>query len=630
MRVLLFALAPETQNLAKKAVGARADVAVTALGLRDVTDRLADDSFDVVLVDHQTDRLNAELSEALRRVPCCRDALLLALVSQAHARKAALEPGGPDDFFVLELGVTSLQQRLDIYRRWQRARLGRKRAEEDRERFFELAFDLFCIANRKGQFERVNAAWTRILGWTAEELYAMPSLTLIHPEDLSRTIDAARTLLETGTLATYANRYRAKDGSYRWFEWHAVVHGSQQYFHATARDITEQMQAHEERERMAKQLILADRLASVGTLAAGVAHEINNPLSAVVGNLDLITEELSPIADQLAPERLAELRALIADAHAGAERVRKIVLGLKTFSRAEQERRTVLDVQQVLELSISMTNNEIRHRARLVKDYRSVPVVLADEARLGQVFINLLINAAHAIPEGNAEANEIRVRTSTDDRGRAVIEVIDTGSGISEATLARIFDPFFTTKPVGQGVGLGLSICHTIVTALGGTITAASEPGAGTTFRIVLPAAVRVERAAPRPLPIAVRTRRATVLVVDDEAIVGITLTRLLREHEITYVARAREALDLIAAGKRYDVIVSDLMMPEMSGMDFYDELRRDHPELVDRVVFVTGGAFTSAAHAFLDSIPNVRLEKPFDAKTIRETLKQFVDEPQR
>ena len=321
---------------------------------------------------------------------------------------------------------------------------------------------------------------------------------------------------------------------------------------------------------------------------------------------------------------ISEVTELAIEAREGAERIRKIVRGLKTFSRAEEERRSVIEVQPLLELAINMTFNEIRHRGRLVKEYGKVPPVEADEARLGQVFINLLINAAQALPEGDTTANEVHIATSTDANGRAVIEVSDNGAGIPAKAIARIFDPFFTTKPVGIGTGLGLSICHNIVTGLGGEISVQSAEGRGTVFRIALPAAATVQGNASTTAEPAPKAACASVLVVDDERSIGVALGRVLRGHDVTIVTSAKEALALIYAGKHFDVILSDLMMPEMSGMEFYDELARRAPQLVERVVFISGGAFTPTANAFFDRVPNVRIEKPFDPQSVRALVQRF------
>ncbi|HEX7719019.1 MAG TPA: ATP-binding protein, partial [Woeseiaceae bacterium] len=286
----------------------------------------------------------------------------------------------------------------------------------------------------------------------------------------------------------------------------------------------------------------------------------------------------------------------------------------------------VIEVIPLLELSVNMTINEFRHRARLVKEFGAIPRVDADEARLGQVFINLLVNAAQALPEGDSATHEIRLVTSTDAQGRAVIEVSDTGAGIPADVVERIFDPFFTTKPVGVGTGLGLSICHTIITGMGGQIAVDSNVGRGTTFRVTLPAAstVQEEVAVSSDLPNK-DLACAAVLVVDDEPAIGLVFRRVLRDHEVTAVTTARQAIELLESGKKFDIIFSDLMMPEMSGMEFYAELAQRLPHLAERVIFVSGGAFTPDAQAFLDQVKNERLDKPFRPATVRDVVQRLL-----
>ncbi len=393
-----------------------------------------------------------------------------------------------------------------------------------------------------------------------------------------------------------------------------------------ATDITEQRLANQAKAEMEARLILSDRMSSVGTLAAGVGHEINNPLSYVMANLELIAEEIRGIAAASPSARLNEMEQMVGEARQGADRIRKIVKGLRTLSRADEERRALIDVHAVLDLSINMAFNEIRHRARLVKDYSALPPVEADEARLGQVFINLLVNAAHAIPEGHADANEIRLVTKTEGSDRAVIEVRDTGCGLLADVQKRIFDPFFTTKPIGEGTGLGLAICHGIVTSLGGEITVVSEVGRGSIFRVVLPAA-NLHSVEEVRLPVSVRPRpgrRCRVLIVDDDPMVGGALRRTLRDHDVVSLLSGKEALDQLRAGERFDVIISDLMMPEMTGIQLHAEVLALLPEMAEKMVFITGGAFTPAARAFLDDVPNERLEKPFDTHNLRALIQRF------
>ena len=392
------------------------------------------------------------------------------------------------------------------------------------------------------------------------------------------------------------------------------------------RDLTEHRNAEALQAKYQQRLVFLDRMASVGTLAAGVAHEINNPLAYVSANVETAIEEIRALGGGSSSGRMKELEQTLVEAREGIVRVTKIVRGLKTFSRIEEDRPETIDLHPVLELSINMAFNEIRHRARLVKDFGKVPRIEADDARLGQVFLNLLVNAAHAIGEGKLEGNEIRIVTSTDGEGRAVVEVRDTGPGIPPALLSRVFDPFFTTKPVGVGTGLGLAISHNIVTGMGGIIAVKSEVGRGTTFRVTLPPSTAHQESTPACASApAARTHAATVLVVDDEPAVGMAVRRVLRGHDVTIVNSARRALDLVATGKEFDVVLSDLMMPEMSGMELYEELARAHPKIASRVVFVTGGAFTPEAHAFLDRVGNERMDKPFEVKRLRELVERFV-----
>ena len=283
--------------------------------------------------------------------------------------------------------------------------------------------------------------------------------------------------------------------------------------------------------------------------------------------------------------------------------MRLIVRDLKIFSRSDEDKTGAVDVRRVIESSLRMAWNEIRHRARLVKDYGDVPPVEGNEGRLGQVFLNLIVNAAQAMPEGRADKNEIRVITKQDDHGRVVVEVRDTGSGIPESVISRIFDPFFTTKPIGVGTGLGLAICHRIVTALGGELTVESQVGKGSVFRTILPVA-KGDAAEVSHQPAAlVVGRRGRILVVDDEPMLGTAVRRMLSaEHEVLAVTSARDAIERVFKGERFDIILCDLMMPEVTGMDLHAELVRFAPEQAEKMVFMTGGAFTSRSSRVLGS----------------------------
>jgi signal transduction histidine kinase len=384
-----------------------------------------------------------------------------------------------------------------------------------------------------------------------------------------------------------------------------------------------------EQKKMQDQLMISDRMASMGTLASGVAHEINNPLSCVLANLELATAELEERAAKLGIlGDLTDMREELRDARSAANRIRHIVCDLKIFSRSQEEKTGPVDVERVMESTLRMAWNEIRHRAKLVKRYGKTPPVEASESRLGQVFLNIVVNAAQAIAEGRAQNHEIRITTSTHPSGNALIEISDTGPGMSAEVMGRLFTPFFTTKPAGVGTGLGLSICHRIVTGFGGSIEVESELGKGSTFRISLRPARGPEAEVTAEAPRGEAAGRAgRVLVIDDEPMIAKAVQRTLGEHEVVSTTSAGEGLDRIAGGERFDVILCDLMMPQMTGMELYAELSRQAPDQASRMIFLTGGAFTSRARAFLDETPNQRIEKPFDTAHLRALVNDRIND---
>jgi PAS domain S-box-containing protein len=520
----------------------------------------------------------------------------------------------------------------------------RRRAEKSFRALLESAPDATVIVDEQGRIVLANTQVERVFGYDRVELVGEFVERLI-PERYRREHVRHRAAFFASPSAHPMGAQHdlyglKKNGAEFPAEITLSLLETEDGPHAMAavRDVTE-------RKALQLRLALSDRLASVGTLAAGVAHEINNPLAFILANLDLLAEELHEIGSACSPEsgaahgggsarspesgaahgggstgeRVPGMLELVSEAREGAERVRKIVRGMKVFTHADDDRREPIELARVLDVASSMAANEIRHRARLVKDYQPTRAVLADESRLVQVFINLLVNAAQALPEGQAASHEIRLVLRTDGC-RAVVEVRDTGRGIPPEIRARIFDPFFTTKPAGVGVGLGLTICHGIVVELGGEITVDSEPNVGTTFRVVLPT-VRAEatsehaRAAPAPNR---PPRKGRVLVVDDDAALGSALRRVLRDQEVTVAASGRAALDLLLSGASFDVILCDVMMPEMTGAELHAKLTEKRPGVCGRMVFMTAGPFTPSARDFLDRVPNRRLEKPCDTQELR------------
>ncbi len=354
--------------------------------------------------------------------------------------------------------------------------------------------------------------------------------------------------------------------------------------------------------RLQAQLMQADRMAALGTLAAGVGHEINNPLCYLIGNLDVALTMLDGVN--------GELREMLEESRAGAGRISDIVKSLTMFTRADDDELRSIDVQDVLDAAIRMTDKELRHRAAVVCQFEPVPRVNANESQLGQVFLNLLINAIQAIGEGGRDRNVVTLTTRLDEHGRVAVTVSDTGAGISAENLCRVFDPFFTTKAVGAGTGLGLSICHGIIRKFGGEIIVRSEVGKGASFTVVLPPVVVGVARTPR------------VLVIDDEVQIGNTIRRMLGKNvDVVTLTSARAGLGRLLSLERFDLVLCDVMMPEMTGIDLHDELRRQNPGLLRRVFFMTGGAFTPRAQEFLDAIGAARIDKPIERARLMSLL---------
>ena len=381
-------------------------------------------------------------------------------------------------------------------------------------------------------------------------------------------------------------------------------------------------------------LLAADRMASVGILASGIIHELKNPLAALAANVELALGEVTALSDDTTEgtRGVERLHAELRDAHECSGRIRDVVNDLDVLSQTDHVEAVPVDLQAVLEESLRLTANQTRHSATIVKRYAEVPCVLGNEGRLGQLLRNLIINAAQAITPGNADQNQITISLSTtttttssasEPSQRVVIEVSDTGAGVDADVARRLFTPYFALNPVGRGISLELAICHRIVNALGGRISARSAPAEGSTFRVELPSAHATAPAratvAPSLAPAAHDPRRGRLLFIDDDSLVLKLLTRLFEpDHETVATLSASDALTIVAEQRQFDLIFCDVMMPNTNGIAFYEKLAKIAPELSDRVVFMTGGAFNTVAQQFLAQVPNPHVAKPFDLSAIR------------
>ncbi|MBI5494605.1 MAG: PAS domain S-box protein [Deltaproteobacteria bacterium] len=489
-----------------------------------------------------------------------------------------------------------------------------------------------------GALIMANRSICRMLGYSADELTGMSIRDLLGAGDPAGTVDPFDSLMHGAAGTIIELPVMRKDGAGLVMEVGSapiVIEGLRLVM-GSFRDVTET-------RALEASMARADRLATMGMLAAGVAHEINNPLAYVLANVDDLASYLpqlsrsldairsgQPLGDAAAldPAALAGAVDRVQDALDGLRRIKEIARGLGSFSRVESSERGPVDLAGAIRAAAAMAHNEVKYRATLSVQVDDAPQVLASEGKLSQVFLNLLVNAAHAIPEGDLEHNRIVVRSWTEGP-HALVEVWDTGVGIPKENMDRVFDPFFTTKGVGKGTGLGLSICKHLVTELGGDIRVESAVGWGTRFLVRLPIANAELKEAPAPdnagVP-AERGPRGRILLVDDEAPICKAINRLLGvDHDVTIAPSGEAAQAILGQDPSFDVILCDLMMPGITGMELHAWLAQRDPATASRVVFLTGGAFTPRAAAYLASAGNPTISKPFDPAALRELVAERV-----
>jgi PAS domain S-box-containing protein len=513
-------------------------------------------------------------------------------------------------------------------------RLNRELGEERQfvSAVVETVGSLLIVTDAYGTIVRANRALCELTGYRPEELTGHPIWEMLLAQPEAETVE--RAFAEHGPRfhvvmpKNIEGLLRTKNGEPRIVSLTNAAlldsSGLTEYVIAAGVDVTD-------RKEIQLRLQISDRMASIGTLAAGVAHGINNPLAYVIANLDYVRNKLALPWNELPPEDVREVRELLDESLEGADRVRRIVGDLRSFSRQADDRVQAVDLTSVIERALNMAMNEIRHRARVVLKLDPMPRVLGTESKLSQVVLNLLVNAAQAIEAGNVDNNSITVRTLLDKHGRPRLEIQDTGVGIPEEYLRRVFDPFFTTKPVGVGTGLGLSISHRIVSEFGGEIGIESQHQHGTLVWMALetaPLEIVPPPKQPTFPPPSNREHASRILIVDDEPAILRALSRVLSGYQVTRALSGKEALQHIQESGPFDVVFCDVMMPELSGIDVYERARQICPGQEERIVFITGGAFTEHAARFIDAIDNPKLGKPFDAGEVRALVKSLTREP--
>ncbi|MCA9556226.1 MAG: response regulator, partial [Myxococcales bacterium] len=451
-------------------------------------------------------------------------------------------------------------------------------------------------------------------------------LDFIHPDDREETLVRVRRMAETGQpLPPRELRTLRADGAVVVLELAPVrsvslVDGPASL--VLGRDRTPQ-------RKLQERLLSADRLTSLGNLAAGVAHEISSPLTYVMGNLSVLSEALERMqATTDRPGEITDLLKALADARVGAERVRDLLADLKVFARPDVGARQALELRKVMDTAINMAWPEIRGLARLVRDYGPTPAVRGVESKLALAFFHLLVNAAQAIDAGAIDDNALEVGLGTDLEGWAEVEIRDSGRGLTEVVQARMWEPFFTTRPRGEGAGLGLPVVRSVVASMGGEVEGSPRARGGAVFRVRLPPDAAPLERSPQPEPrlqeAEPEVRSGRILVVDDEPVMGALMRRALAGHEVYILTSARDALELLEA-LEFDVLICDLVMPGQGGREIYEELSQRRPELAERIVFVTAGAVHAAEREFLERIRNIIVDKPFEFSELRAAVQAIL-----
>lgn len=471
----------------------------------------------------------------------------------------------------------------------------------------------------------VNAAFTEMTGFTADEARGKTPDILMGPETDQETLSTIQRAREIPEAVRVELLHYRKDRSTFWAEVDVVPilddDGLCTHFMGVLRDITKRKNAY-------SRLFEAERLAAIGTLAAGVAHEMNNPLAYLLTNISFVEESLPKlVAAASTPDDWSDLVRTVEDVRHGAMRLAGIVRDIKTFSSVDAQESIPCRVSPILVRAVKMARAGMPDSAPIeLRCDDEVPRVLADPNRLAQAILNVLINALDAVPADAAGRRRGQVQILARGNGDSVeISIRDDGVGIPPDVLPRILDPFFTTKEVGKGVGLGLSISHSIIQAMHGHMSLESAVGRGTTVHITLPrASVSIPHSSPalethRDLPPV--SRRLRVLVVDDEEMVARAIRRALRARDdVVTCEGGHAALDLLA-NDEFDVILCDLSMPRMSGGELYVRVAETWPGREKRIIIMTGGAASDSGRQFLDRVKPPRLDKPVDLAFLREHL---------
>jgi two-component system, cell cycle sensor histidine kinase and response regulator CckA len=507
----------------------------------------------------------------------------------------------------------------------------RKKVEAERDRLFELSTDMLAVSDFGGNLKQTNPAWAKVLGWTKEELLSKLWIEFVHPEDRPQTI-GIKNILESGDpIYSFENRFQCKDGTYKWLSWNATPLADENLIFSVCRDITLQKDEEAKRIQLEEQLTQALKMESIGRLAGGVAHDLNNMLSPIIGYSELALINLTdddPMYGDVIQIRNA------------AERAKALTRQLLAFSRKQVLDIKVLDLNKVVTSFREMIGKTIRDDIEIeAKLSDTLGSIKADPAQIEQILINIAVNAEDAMPEGGTltiETSNVYLDAMPKDTsgklpaGRYVkMTVSDTGRGIPPDIQDLIFEPFFTTKERGKGTGLGLSTVYGIVAQHGGEILVESKQERGTAFKIYLPRCdgepdIADDKIRAKP------GERGTenVIVVEDDITVLHLTCQILSNHgyNVIDVEDPLEAIEIFKQnGKNIQVLLTDVIMPKMHGKELYENLVKMNPDL--KVLFMSG--YTDdviSRHGVLEE-KTYFLQKPFTVKDLMDKMRDVLDD---
>ncbi|HAM70670.1 MAG TPA: hybrid sensor histidine kinase/response regulator [Verrucomicrobiales bacterium] len=559
----------------------RTDVVLTR---EEFTVKLWSGPYDVVIAEPRVhDWQGAEAVEVLRKLR--RDIPVLVVGGAVgEERVAEILRSGVADYVLWErLARLPVAVRRVLLERAERGE--KKRLSEERDRFFMLSSDLLCILDPSSNLLQLNPAWQRSLGYDVEDLAAAPLLERIHPEDRPLFEQSLQSVVNGAAALEFEVRCLALDGTVRWLQWRASAVPRQAMIYATVRDTTD-------RKRLEAQLLRAQRIESIGTLANGIAHDLNNVLTPILMAVEILQENT----------RDPRTQKLLNTVHSSAQHGSAMVKRILAFSKGAAGEKIPFQIAQLIQQMRDFVRDTF---PATVEIQTSAPadlwMVKGDSTQLHQVLLNLCVNARDAMPQGgkivieasNRELDECYARLHLDARPGpyVLLNVADTGGGIPPAVMEKIFEPFFTTKETGKGTGLGLSTVLGIIKGHGGFINVYSEPGRGTRFSIYLPAIPCEKPAPPRPpAPVLHRGQGECILVIDDEASFREISRSILEKHgyRVLTAAEGNEALSVMGQHRgQIHLAITDMMMPVLDGSATMRGLRKIDPQI--RLIATSG-----------------------------------------